>query len=95
MCSIIFPRKANPELIIDSDAVLTSPASSERLQTIARRNSKIGQIDGGFYLVQLPERHNLDISPAPVVPLDKKLQRVVVFEVLDHVKLAYNATRYM
>ena len=39
VCSIRFPAETDAKLIIDSDAVLTSAISRERLQMIARWNS--------------------------------------------------------
>ena len=42
--TIVGPTEADPELVIDSEAVLTSPITSQRFQPIARRRSK--EIEG-------------------------------------------------
>jgi hypothetical protein len=93
--SILPPRKTDAKLIIDTDAVLALSVSSERLQIIAWWNSQIGQSDSCFNLIQLPERHALNVSPPSGIPPDKELERVAIFEVLDHAELEYNAYHYM
>ena len=35
------PSKTNPELVIDSDAVLSGPASAERFQIISWRDPQV------------------------------------------------------
>jgi hypothetical protein len=93
MGSIILPYKADTELIVDTDAVLTLPVADEGLQAIARRNSQIVQIRGSFHLIQLAERHAFDVPPALAVSTNEQLECVVVLEVLDHAGLGYNVVR--
>jgi hypothetical protein len=83
--SILFPKKADAELVVDTDAVLSLPASPERFQTVARRNSQVGQVDGGFHLIQFSEGHIPQASRTPIVPRNKEFVGIGILEVLDHV----------
>jgi hypothetical protein len=59
----IGPAKADPKLIIDSDAVLSCAVPNKRLKPIARRRTEIGQRHSGIEHVQLPYRDFGDVTP--------------------------------
>jgi hypothetical protein len=45
---IIPPKEANPELVVDPDAVLTRSVPLQGFQAIARRTPQVFQIRGGI-----------------------------------------------
>jgi hypothetical protein len=59
----IGPAKADPKLIIDSDAVLSGAVPDKRLKPVARRRTKIGQRHSGIKHVQLADRDLGDVTP--------------------------------
>jgi hypothetical protein len=93
--SILFPKKADAELVVDTDAVLSLPVSPERFQAIARRDLQIGQVDSRFHLIQFPKCYILQAPPTAIVPLNKELARLGILEALDHGDPAYDAMRHM
>ena len=56
----VTPGEANPPLIIDPNAVLSSPISLECFEMVARRNTQILQLRGGIQVEQLAPRHSFD-----------------------------------
>src|SRR5581483_8948354 len=48
------PLEADPELVIDSDAVLPGPITLELLEPVARRDGKVTDPLGGVEIRQLP-----------------------------------------
>jgi hypothetical protein len=58
------PDKANPPLVVDSNAVLSLPITFQRLQAISRRGSQVTEFNGRIQLAQLPKRHSLKASEA-------------------------------
>ena len=52
-CSIFFPDEADSVLFVDSDAVLTGPVSFQSFQLISGRNTKVGEVDCDFDLIEL------------------------------------------
>jgi hypothetical protein len=55
------PNKADPPLIVDPNAVLSSAISGKALQPIARRKPKIIQTAGIVDLQQFPIRRPYDV----------------------------------
>jgi hypothetical protein len=54
--SVRCPSKANSELIVHSDRVLAATIIRKSFQPIARRQSKVAQIDGGVEITELAAR---------------------------------------
>src|ERR1700733_1886822 len=94
MCSVGLPDKANTVLIVDPDAVLTSPVALKCFQPVARGCSKIVQVQRSFYLIQLAQSHLPDGSPSRVGSVNEEFRGVRVPEALNHPMLKYNAKRY-
>jgi len=57
------PDEAQPELIIDADAVLAAPVSVQRLQAIGRRYAQIPQIGRNVEHRQLAQSSGFDVAP--------------------------------
>jgi hypothetical protein len=53
-CIAVMPYEADPELIVDPDAVLSSAVTLERFQAIAGENRKIRKHRSGMNLDELP-----------------------------------------
>ncbi len=60
------PAEANPELAVDSNAVLTLAITIQRLQHIAGWYFKIIQLTCGLELPDLPQGNALEIDKVPV-----------------------------
>jgi hypothetical protein len=84
MCTVSLPDKANSELIVDSDAVLSRSISLKRFQPVARRNAKIVESEAGLYLIEFAKRHGRDSRPAAARASFKEELRIRVIEALDH-----------
>ena len=76
MRSICLPNKADSILVIDSNALLTSPVSLQRFQPVPRWDAKVFQIDRSFDLIQFAERNHADRLPASI---DGKRSVLAVF----------------
>jgi hypothetical protein len=79
------PPEADPPLVVDPDAVLTGPISTESLEPIPRRHPQIVEGLRSIDDQQLPIRHPLQIraeSPHALTPPDPF--RVRIRERLDH-----------
>jgi hypothetical protein len=59
----VAPHEAHAPLIVDANAVLPCPITSECLQPIARRHAQVIQPGGDFQLLQLAQRGTLDVDP--------------------------------
>jgi len=59
------PDKAEPELVVDTDAVLAMAVSPERLQAIAWWNQKVVEASGGIQDGELAEGHASEASKPP------------------------------
>jgi hypothetical protein len=95
MRAVILPDEADAELIVDSDAVLAYAITLQRLKSITRRDAQITEIDRRFYLIELANGNRRNPCPAPIRSLFVKLLCIGVFKALNHLKLEYNAPRYM
>jgi hypothetical protein len=95
MRPVNFPDETDAILIVDPDAVLSDASSFQRFQPIARRYSKVAQVDGRFDLVQFAESDRADCSPSPAGTCFIELLRDGVLEALDHLRLEYNAMHDM
>lgn len=79
------PLEADPPLIIDPDAVLSSPVARQLLEPIARRDAEVPQIFGGIENQELAKGSALELQGPPPHPLPlKDLLGVRVPEALDH-----------
>jgi len=56
------PTKANPPLIVDSDAVLSLACSLQSFQTVRRRDPKIGKSTRTIQHSQFPQSHLVNIA---------------------------------
>jgi hypothetical protein len=59
------PDEADPELVVDADAVLAMAVSPKRLQAIAWWDLEIVQASGGIKDDELAEGHASEASKAP------------------------------
>src|SRR5680860_110645 len=59
------PAEANPELPVDSNAVLTLPVTMQQLQHIAGRYLKITQLACSLKLPNFPQGNALEIDKTP------------------------------
>ena len=90
----ILPHKAHPELIVDSDTVLSFTITGKLFEPVAGRNPQILQLRGRMELLQFPlgyisqirRRHPFALAGVP------ELFRVLVRERLDH-ESEFNAYR--
>lgn len=55
------PNKADAPLIVDSDAVLTRPVSSQQLQSVSRRGGQVAQLLSLVKLAQFALRYALNV----------------------------------
>jgi hypothetical protein len=81
----IRPLKDDTPLIVDADRVESGQIPSERLKTVARRDSKVWQGTGPIHLDQLAECHPCDRGESPVRLFPKEFLGVAVGKRLDHV----------
>ena len=78
------PLKHNPPLVVHADRVIAGPIPFQRLQVIARRDSKIGQLSGTVELKQFSQGDAGDSREATILLVTEKLFGVRVGEGLDH-----------
>jgi hypothetical protein len=78
------PAEANPELPVDSNAVLTLAVTMQRLQHIAGRNFKIFQLACSLELPDFPQGNALEIDKAPDAATACQLLGVLTLERYDH-----------
>jgi len=78
------PAKAEPELVIDADAVLPSTISPQQFETVAGRHAQILQPLGDLQLPQLAPRHPLERLEARHLPTLGQCFGVGASERLDH-----------
>jgi len=62
---VTLPAKANPQLVIDTDAVLPVPVTLQRFKPIPRRSAQILQAPGLVQQQQFPPRHSLNLRRQP------------------------------
>jgi len=84
MGTVSLPDKANSELIVDSDAVLSRSISLKCFQPVARGNAKIVECEASLHLIQFSECYGRDGSPAAAGASFKEQLRIRVIEALDH-----------
>jgi hypothetical protein len=82
--SILLPYKTNSELIVDADAVLSTPVSSQRFQHISRRLAEIVKTGGSIHPVEFRPGYAFDIAPSPAGSHLSEFRSVVVLETPDH-----------
>lgn len=86
---VVGPDKADPVLIVNSNAVLTGARSGESLHAVAWRNPEILEASSGIELVKLASRYCPKILWATATSMPRVLAiedivRAVVFEGADH-----------
>jgi hypothetical protein len=91
------PTKADPELLVDPDAVLTRAIVPECLQPVSRRNSEVLEIAGSVDLVEPPpgddpQRRRASLPRSARVEAVVDVLGAVVAEDLYH-GLRYNGRR--
>ena len=78
MRTLISPTKANPPLIIDSDAVKAIKVALQLLQSIAQRDSQIIQVTSDFNQSDLPSDTRFNESEThDTLAIRDSLQRFV------------------
>ena len=82
--SVLFPDKADAILIVDANAVLTSPVSLQSLQLVSGRKAQVAQVGRGFELVKLTAGNLVNRCPVFAKPRFKELPCLVVLEAPDH-----------
>ena len=85
MRAVRLPAETDAPPVIDTDGVLSLSASVQRLQTVARRNTKIFQRLRGMEIEQLAPRHAFDGVKPERDPVLKKGLCVVVAKRQDHI----------
>jgi nitrogenase subunit NifH len=90
-----FPAKADSILVVDSQAVLTLAISSERFETIARRNAQIGEILGGIQCNQPAQGDIGQMSQAFHKAAFEQSLRVKIAERLNHDSIMVRYTLYV
>ncbi len=83
MGTVISPYETDPPLIVDTDAVLSRPISSQGLQAIARGNPKILQTRRYCQLSELAQRCPLNVDPTRNALATVESGRVGTSEGLD------------
>lgn len=61
----LLPAEADAPLIVDADAVLTTPIAFQRFQPIGRRDTQILETGSGIEHAQLASGDRLDIGRQP------------------------------
>ncbi len=84
MYSVVCPSKADAELIINPDAVLTSTIAFQWLKLITRRKVQVRQILSLVQLSQLANGHPGDSIESAIFLGLKEHLRGFVFETCDH-----------
>jgi hypothetical protein len=82
--SCLRPTETQPELIIDTDAVLPLAIASQGFQPITRRHPKIRQSSRDLQLPQLAPGHSRDVHKPPDAITCRKSPRVDALERLNH-----------
>ncbi|KPQ28303.1 MAG: hypothetical protein HLUCCX14_10915 [Marinobacter excellens HL-55] len=78
------PAEANPELPVDSNAVLTLAITMQRLQHIAGRYFKIIKLTCSLELPDLPQGNALEIDKASDAASACQLLGILTLERYDH-----------
>ena len=81
----IFPAKADPPLIVDSDAVLASSISGQLLQVIGRRDPEITEPASGIQDQQFPKSDPMNTREPLGMPPLKNLLGFLTAKPLNHV----------
>ena len=80
----IFPAETQTALIIYANAVLARSISSQPLKPVARRHSKVIELDCVVQLLQLPFRDSLNALEAARASPFENGSSVIVMEAADH-----------
>ena len=81
------PAEANPELPVDSNAVLTLAVTMQWLQHISGRYFKIIQLVCGLELPNFPQGNSLKIDEASDAASARQLLGILTLERYDHMKM--------
>lgn len=60
--AVLAPNKADPPLIVDSDAVLTAAIASQGFESVPRRRAEVREPSRRIQHIQLAQCDGLDIS---------------------------------
>jgi hypothetical protein len=91
----VAPDKADPESVVDPDAVLTPSVAAERFQPVSREDPQIPKLVGRVQLAELPLSDAGDYLKAAGRPPAEEPLGFFRPERPDHELKGYNATRYM
>jgi len=80
----IFPAKADPPSLVDTDAVLTLPSSFQSFEAVAGRCRQVLQNPGPVKIQQLSPRRPLKCLESCHGEIVKEVLGFFVFEGLDH-----------
>ena len=86
------PNETDPELTIDSDAVLPLSVTVPGFQPVSRWRAQVGKINGRIEHAELSFNHRHDGRPAPGSTGFKKGFGIRAFEASDH-RLMLNVIR--
>jgi sugar phosphate permease len=97
VCVPIFPSKTNPKLVVNANAVLSSPVTPQRLQPVGRGRAQVPQLLRAVDLHQLPQRHAGNRLESPYNPPLIDRLGILVSKGADHTtrvqRLAYNGNQ--
>jgi len=78
------PTKAEPELVIDPNAVLTDPVAFQYFESVARRNPQVIEAGRNLKLPQLPQRDSFKRDESANALSRCQFRRFTAFERPDH-----------
>jgi len=92
MCAVSLPDKANPPLVVNTEAVLALTIPFQRLQPVSWRNAQRLQFGGSVQLQQLATCNTLNGSKAWHGLTVKKLSRVTAGKRVNHAYSLFRTT---
>ena len=91
----VAPDEADPESVVDADAVLASPVAAQRFQPVSREDRQIPKLVGRVQLAEFPLSDAGDCLKAAGRPPVEEPLGFFRPERPDHELEGYNAPRYM
>jgi hypothetical protein len=81
------PAEANPELLVDSNTVLTLAVTIQRFQHVSGRHFEIIQLACGLELPNFPQGNSLKVDESPDSSSTCQLLSILTFERYDHMEM--------
>jgi hypothetical protein len=78
------PHEADPELVVDPDAVLSAPIPLQRFEPVGRRITQIFQSSCVIEHSEFAHQRSLDVDPAPYSLTFEKRLHIGITERHDH-----------